>query len=82
MDTFQCVRVTVTHWCAVVECDQLRDIQNGRVVLTGTTVGSRASYTCNRGYLLVGDAVRKCQANGEWSGNEPVCKSKIQDNQI
>lgn len=71
-----------SYWCAVVECDQLRDIQNGRVVLTGTAVGSRASYTCSRGYLLVGDAVRNCQANGEWSGSEPVCKSKIQDNQI
>ncbi len=64
--------------CAVIECEQLEGIANGRVELTGTTVGSRATYSCDSGYLLVGDVSRTCQSSGTWSGNEPFCKSEPQ----
>ncbi len=43
--------------------------------MTGTTVGSTASYTCDQGFFLTnGDSVRQCQPNGQWSGNEPTCE--------
>ncbi len=61
----------------VIDCGQLRDIANGRVDLTGTTVGSRATYSCASGYKLVGDATRTCQGSGAWSGREPFCKSEL-----
>ncbi len=32
-----------------------------------------ATYTCNRGHNLTGDATRTCQANGMWSGSVPAC---------
>ncbi len=61
---------------AVFSCDTLRDISSGRVVLTGTTVGSTATYSCNKGYILVGDQTRTCQFDGEWTGREPYCQRK------
>ena len=54
-------------------CERLLDIANGRVVLSGLTVGSLASYTCNTGFNLVGNSARTCQSNGLWSGVEPFC---------
>ena len=36
---------------------------------------------CDRGYeLFHGDRVRMCQANGQWSGTAPTCKSKLMMN--
>ena len=35
---------------------------------------SMASYTCNEGYLLMGDEVRACQSSGLWSGQQPTCE--------
>ena len=60
----------------IVTCDKLRDPRNGDVDLTGITVGSRAKYSCDRGFELKGNQIRKCQSNGQWSGNEPRCDSK------
>ena len=48
----------------------------GDVGLTGTTFGSRAFYSCNKGFILVGFNRRICQANGEWSGEAPTCERK------
>ncbi len=61
---------------AVIDCGQLRDIRNGRVVLTGTTVGSTATYSCNKGYILIGQETRTCQVTGEWNAKEPFCQRK------
>ena len=63
---------------AVIQCDRLSDIKNGRVVLSGTTAGSTATYSCNKGFVLVGESTRLCQSNGEWSGREPFCKGMTQ----
>ncbi len=64
------------HLNAVFSCDPLRDIRNGRVLFTGTTVDSTATYSCNKGYILVGEQTRTCQYDGQWSGEEPVCECK------
>ena len=41
----------------------------------GTTfrIGSTVRFYCNSGYKLIGEAVRKCQKNGLWSGQQPIC---------
>lgn len=31
-------------------------------------------YYCNHGYKQIGNPVRVCMANGEWSGEVPVCE--------
>jgi len=60
----------------VINCGNLQNPLFGKVVLTGTTFGSSATYSCQRGYILVGGSTRTCQDNGQWSGVAPVCRSK------
>ena len=64
----------IYYFSAAVLCPVLGDIANGAVTVTSRTVGSRATYTCNDGYRLQGDRQRECQRNGQWSGQEPVCR--------
>ena len=61
----------------VLDCGPLDDPENGRVSFDDTTVGEVANYNCNSGYVLNGDSQRKCQSNGRWSGDEPVCISTL-----
>ena len=52
-------------------CEELQNPTNGQVSMTGQ---STATYTCDSGYELVGDEVRRC-VDEEWTGQEPTCKS-------
>ena len=38
------------------------------------TVGSAARYSCDEGYVLVGDPARVCESDGTWSGEPPRCQ--------
>ncbi len=60
----------------IVTCPRLSDPQYGNVELSGLTVGSTAAYTCDGGFQLAGNKKRQCQPNGQWSGNDPSCRSK------
>jgi len=60
----------------VIDCGVLYAPANGAVELTGTFLGDKATYNCNPGYVLKRQAIRVCQVDGEWSGEEPVCKRK------
>lgn len=42
----------------------------------GTTYGEALIYTCNPGYLLVGNDTRVCEVTGDWSGVPPFCVIK------
>ena len=70
------VKVKSNLLFTVVDCGNLANPRNGKVDLTGTTFGSRADYTCNRGYMLDGPQSRSCRADGAWSGREPKCERK------
>ncbi len=37
---------------------------------------SEVTYSCDIGFILSGDTNRTCQADGNWTGNAPVCNSK------
>ena len=55
-------------------CDELPDLGNGNITVTGQTEGSDATYTCNDGYQLTGgNSIRTCVDTGMWSGQEPTC---------
>ena len=41
--------------------------------LTGTSPGALATYICQPGFRLEGARNRVCQANGQWSAEEPSC---------
>ena len=62
-----------------IGCSVLSAPSKGDVVLGGITVGSTATYTCDSGYVLVGESVRVCQPSGVWSGVEPFCRCKISE---
>ncbi|XP_019850306.1 PREDICTED: sushi, von Willebrand factor type A, EGF and pentraxin domain-containing protein 1-like isoform X2 [Amphimedon queenslandica] len=57
-----------------VSCVKLSNPANGNVQQTGTVLGSRATYSCNKGFVLVGIEKRVCSRNGKWSGEAPICK--------
>ena len=71
----------VMHTHAAINCSQLQDPTNGAVDVLGISFGSSALYTCNTGLAFPGHnrgnvIQRQCQANGTWSGSEPVCEGK------
>lgn len=41
-----------------------------------TTFNSEARYTCNSGYVRIGNENRFCGSNGEWTGIPPTCIGK------
>ena len=61
-----------------VDCGTLTNPANGQVNHTaGTTFGQTATYSCDRGYNLVGGTIRTCQATGVWVGSAPTCQSRL-----
>ena len=58
---------------AAVECATLVNPENGDVMVTGQTLGSVATYTCDDGFMLEGNENRECGPDGRWSGEEPIC---------
>ena len=60
--------------CAELTCPELKDPRDGRVEYGGVTVGSAARYSCDEGYVLVGDPARVCESDGTWSGEPPRCQ--------
>ncbi len=63
----------------VVNCPRINDPRNGDVRVSGLRVGSKATYSCDRGHKLRGNQIRKCQSNGQWSGSDPSCISILMD---
>ena len=61
-----------------IDCGTLSSPSNGQVTLTGTAVGSTATYDCNSGFNLVGNMQRTCQNSGDWSGTQPTCDGNTQ----
>ena len=70
------IYLALYKFATAVECSTLSNPSNGRVNQQGDRPGDRARYTCNSGYELVGQSIRTCQNNGEWSGDAPICQSK------
>ena len=60
-----------------MDCGVLDDPENGEVSLTGTILGSKATYSCNSGYVLEGESTRVCQSNRKWSGEAPTCERML-----
>ena len=48
--------------------------------MDGTEFGSQANYSCDEGYVVSGNSSRVCQADGEWSGNDPNCDRRFNVN--
>lgn len=59
----------------VVSCGWLPPPVNGKKEGTTYTEGSTVRFSCIEGKTLKGSEERVCQANGEWSGEEALCKT-------
>ena len=67
--------------CKRVQCPELgRSFLNGQILRRGGTGGQSSNefmtsltHMCQRGFELVGDVTRTCQANATWSGRPPRC---------
>ncbi|WAQ97902.1 CSMD3-like protein [Mya arenaria] len=63
-------------FCQIKECPVPDGINNGLVNYTAHEFMSVVAYECYPGYVLVGDATRTCESNGNWSSVHPVCTIK------
>lgn len=60
----------------VVTCPK-HTIDHGTVTGTAATYGHDISYKCDEGFQLVGDHIRKCGADGLWTGVEATCQGTV-----
>ena len=70
-----------------IVCEALPSIQNGEIIyamdvdgIAPYNLGATATYSCDKGFHLLGNPVRACDANngtmGTWNGIEPICECK------
>ena len=62
-----------------IECGEPdRPNTNGGLVVeaSGTDFNSTAVYSCDVGFVIVGNATRRCQENGNWSDVAPQCEGQ------
>ncbi|XP_014669248.1 PREDICTED: sushi, von Willebrand factor type A, EGF and pentraxin domain-containing protein 1-like isoform X2 [Priapulus caudatus] len=64
----------VTPECVAIECAMLYPPNHGYLHIENNVVGSLANYSCERGYLLKGEAQLQCDSVGMWSSDLPVCE--------
>ena len=58
-----------------ITCPDLDPIGNGTLVISGSGLGSTATYSCDDGYILSdGFTVRVCTEHGEWTGRAGFCE--------
>lgn len=60
--------------CNMVDCGNLTAPVNGRKIVETTTLYNwTVGFACDVGYQLAGSPMRRCQANGRWSGQNTLC---------
>ena len=71
---FQCNSII---FYVAIQCEVPANPENGRAVYASVSYNSLISYECTYGYMLIGDSVRRCERNKEWTGTQPHCKGKL-----
>ncbi|XP_031558404.1 CUB and sushi domain-containing protein 1-like [Actinia tenebrosa] len=56
-----------------LSCGPAPTIRNADLTSSGTAFNDTVVYTCQSGYTINGDNVRRCTAKGTWSGVGPTC---------
>ncbi|XP_029470754.1 sushi, von Willebrand factor type A, EGF and pentraxin domain-containing protein 1 [Rhinatrema bivittatum] len=59
--------------CIPISCSHPPTPKNGHVIGNEYTFQKHIHYSCNEGFLLDGDRLAICLANGSWSTVTPVC---------
>ncbi|XP_023137520.2 CUB and sushi domain-containing protein 1-like [Amphiprion ocellaris] len=63
-----------TPVCVPITCGHPGNPTNGRTNGSEFNLNDVVNFTCNRGYILSGNARAQCRLNGQWSSPLPVCK--------
>ncbi|XP_015927724.1 locomotion-related protein Hikaru genki [Parasteatoda tepidariorum] len=64
-----------TPYCEAIECEPPLAPNNGRVLDTGRYLtGDFLQFTCNAGFVIVGESITVCDDKGEWTFSPPICK--------
>ncbi|GFR32918.1 CUB and sushi domain-containing protein 1 [Trichonephila clavata] len=62
-------------FCEAIECEPPLAPNNGRVLDTGRYLtGDFLQFTCNAGFVIVGESITVCNDQGEWTFPPPICK--------
>lgn len=61
-----------------VDCGPLEAPLNGTRVGEKTTYLTKITFHCDDGFDMIGSISRICQANKQWSGNEPFCSGDVE----
>ncbi|XP_035901734.1 sushi, von Willebrand factor type A, EGF and pentraxin domain-containing protein 1-like [Anopheles stephensi] len=64
-------------FCKLTRCGTINAPLNGQVILSKTSFGGEARFTCDEGFLLDGPDILHCTARGTWSGSVPECISIV-----
>ena len=71
-------KITASSLSTAVDCGALPNPELGQVDHTaGTRVGQTAIYSCDTGSDLIGPSNRTCQATGNWTGSQPICRRML-----
>ncbi|XP_076319115.1 P-selectin-like isoform X1 [Tachypleus tridentatus] len=62
----QCIEIS----CGVPDTLDTMTFVDGSVF----TVGRMVVYSCIKGYEVIGESIRSCLKNGQWSGQTPFCQ--------
>lgn len=62
--------------CLIDWCPEPPQITGGKTKISSRPLraGSTVSYTCEHGYVLIGEDILSCGLGGEWSGKTPICR--------
>lgn len=61
---------------AAVDCGRLSVPLNGSSYGDFTVFPESIRFSCDTGFIMSGSRVRKCQANGTWSGIDTICNGE------
>ncbi|XP_060596340.1 sushi, von Willebrand factor type A, EGF and pentraxin domain-containing protein 1-like [Ruditapes philippinarum] len=81
-DTIECKNTgkwsDYTTYCQIKDCGVVLPPANGDIVLhqNSTVYGSNATYICDEGYNMIGQANITCEASGNWDNKTTSCKIK------
>lgn len=80
---FLCAKLTILFFLGVqafLGCQPPLDIPNGNHTggdMARFSPGMSILYSCDQGYLLVGEAFLLCTHEGTWSQPAPYCKGTV-----
>ena len=61
------------HLITAVDCGAPVAPKNGQMNGTSFRYGDEVTFSCTKGFQLVGSQTLKCIASGVWIGNVPEC---------